>query len=178
MARGYYTKAVEVPYTFVPRDKGESKMSGKQLLEYLRQLTSLYMSKFQILNFMIVGGIGYAINMLAYWLLLTVFKGTETRFLGQHFYLPPFVISSSLAIVSNYELNKLWTFKGWDEHSMGFLRYMSMALVTLVFDMALLAVFVDWGRMTPVVAAAIAIAIVFIIRYTIAKRWIWSRKSS
>ena len=60
------------------------------------------MSKFQILNFMVVGGIGYVINMAAYWVLLRVFHGAETTtFLGQHFYLPPFVLSSLLAIVSN-----------------------------------------------------------------------------
>ena len=114
--------------------------------------------------------------MVAYWLLLKVFQGTEASFLGRHFYLPPFVISSFLAIVNNYELNRFWTFREWHEHSMGFARYLSMAAVTLVFDMALLFVFVDWVGLTPLLAAGIAIIVVFITRYAIATKWIWSRR--
>jgi len=175
MARGRYASVAEVP--LAASGKSENRMSAGHLLGYVRQLVSLYMSKFQVLNFMVVGGIGYVINMGAYSVLLRVFKGAETTFLGQHFYLPPFVFSSLLAIVSNYELNRVWTFKGWTEQSVGFVRYLSMALVTLLFDMAALWALVDFGKLTPILAAALAIAIVFIIRYFIAKRWIWSRKS-
>jgi putative flippase GtrA len=176
VTRGRYAAVGEVPYAVVPDGRAQPGSSWKELVGYTRQVISLYMSKFQILNFMVVGGIGYLINMGAYWLLLRVFKGTETTFLGQHFYLPPFVLSSLLAIVSNYELNKVWTFRGWSEHSVGFLRYLSMALLTLLLDMAALWALVDWGKLTPILAAAVAIAIVFVIRYLIAKRWIWSRE--
>ncbi len=142
----------------------------------LQQLVQLYLWKFRMLNFMIVGGIGYAVNMLTYWPLTLVFKNQVT-FFGQHFYLPPFVISSCIAIMCNYTLNKLWTFRGWQEHSLGSLRYFSMAAITLLFDMAFLYLLVDWVRLPPVPAAALAILIVFIARYSIAKRWIWSQES-
>jgi putative flippase GtrA len=81
---------------------------------------------------MIVGGIGYAINMLAYTLLTLNLNSAPTTFLGQHFYLAPFVVSSLLAIMSNYILNKVWTFKGWSEQRMGALRYLVIALATLL----------------------------------------------
>lgn len=177
MARGNYTRVSEVPYTFVPRAKGESKMSYKQILEYLKQLFTLYMNKFRILNFMAVGGIGYIINIsvlsaLTYWPPAPVFR-LETSFLGQHFYLLPFVISSLIAIASNYLLNKIWTFKGWTEQRLGGLRYLSMALATLLVDMAFLTLLVDYGKLAVIPAAALAILIVFIVRYIIARRWIW-----
>lgn len=136
----------------------------------------MYRPKFldrPIFNFMMVGSIGYVINMIAYWTLLSLIKTSETTFLGQQFYLPPFVVSSFLAIVSNYEMNRVWTFKGWSRQQQSFLKYLSMASATLVFDMALLFAFVSWLGMTPVVAAGLAIIIVFILRYFIAKRWIW-----
>ena len=126
---------------------------------------------------MFVGGIGYAINMLIYWPLTLVFKN-EVSFLGQQFYLPPFVISSLIAIVSNYELNKIWTFKGWSERRLGGLRYLFMALGTLIIDMAFLFILVQYLKLPPVPAAALAILIVFIIRYAIARSWVWSKKSS
>lgn len=54
---------------------------------FIIQKSQYYLHKFQILNFMLVGGIGYAINMLIYWPLTLVFKN-EVSFLGQQFYLP------------------------------------------------------------------------------------------
>jgi len=177
LVRGCCKSVTEIPYTFAPRTHGSSELSKRTIWQYLQQLAQLYFYKFRILNFMLVGGIGYAINMLTYWLLTPVFE-TEVRFLGQHFYLPPFVISSLLAIVSNYELNKVWTFKGWKEQRLGILRYMSMALVTLSIDIVLLYALVDYCKLPPVPAAAIAILIVFVVRYAIARRWVWSEASS
>ena len=177
MVRGCCKSVTEIPYMPTLRTHGSFKFSKGAIWQYLQQLAQLYLHKFRILNFMLVGGIGYAINMLTYWLLTPVFK-TEVRFLGQHFYLPPFVISSLLAIVSNYELNKVWTFKGWKEQRLGILRYMSMALVTLSIDIVLLYALVDYFKLSPVPAAAIAILIVFIVRYAIARRWVWSEVSS
>lgn len=144
--------------------------------QFIYQRLQYYFHKFQVLNFMMVGGIGYVINMLTYWPLTLVFK-TEVNFLGQHFYLPPFIISSLLAIFSNYMLNKIWTFKGWNEHKLGGMRYLSMALATLMLDMAFLYFLVQYLNLPPVPAAAIAILIVFVVRYAIARSWVWSKKS-
>lgn len=173
MTRGNYDAVAEIPYTFEPRSRGSSKLSRRIIWQYLEQLVRLYMDKYRILNFMVVGGIGYAVNLLTYWPLTLVFKN-EVSFLGQNFYLPPFVISSFIAIVCNYTLNKLWTFRGWGEQKLGGLRYFSMAAATLLLDMAFLYVLVSWGKLPPVPAAALAILIVFIVRYLIARSWVWS----
>jgi len=47
----------------------------------------------------------------------------------------------------------------------------------LLMDMALLSFFVDIFTMQPVPAAALAILVVFIVRYLIARKWVWSKKS-
>src|SRR5208283_2283363 len=65
------------------------------------------LKKYQVLNFMLVGGIGYIINMGLYYPLTILFR-SETTILGQHFYLPPFFISSFVAISCNYAMNKRW----------------------------------------------------------------------
>ena len=41
LAMGTYSKVVEIPYKFQQRTEGESKLSGKVTLEYLKQLKSL-----------------------------------------------------------------------------------------------------------------------------------------
>jgi dolichol-phosphate mannosyltransferase len=176
MAKGKYTKAAEIPFTFVPRNKGESKMSMKQMWEYVKQLIGLYFDKFPILNFMVVGGIGFIINMLIYSWLITILQSKPTTIFGKVYYIPPFIISSEIAIVSNYLLNKYWTFRKWKEKRASFLRYLAMGSIALVFDTLLLAAFVTFFKLYPTLAAALAIIIMFIVRYLISKNWIWSNK--
>jgi putative flippase GtrA len=154
----------------------ECGIAGKSQPSQLIKKIQLLLQKFQILNFMLVGGIGYALNMAVYWPLTLVFKNNVT-FLGQQFYLPPFLISSLLAIFCNYELNRIWTFKGWKEQKFGGGRYLIMALATLMIDIFFLFILVQFFKLPPVPAAALAILIVFIIRYTIARSWVWSKKS-
>jgi putative flippase GtrA len=163
-------QSVMVDSKGVPFQK-ESQNQQKNIKDLIQSL----LQKYQILNFMIVGGIGYAVNLLTYWPLTLLFKNQVT-FLGQQFYLPPFAISSLIAIVCNYELNKRWTFKGWTEKKAGGARYLAMALGTLLIDMSFLFVLVQYANLPPVPAAALAILIVFVIRYAIARSWVWSKK--
>lgn len=179
MAKGRFKSVTEVPYTFAVRERGTSKLSRKIMWQYIKQLAMLYLNHYQVSNFMIVGGIGYVINMVAYSLLLqaTVFQSTSFVLGGKNYYLFPFVISSLIAIMSNYILNKVWTFREWTENRLGGLRYLTMALATLILDMAFLWLLVDMGKLPPIAAAALAILIVFIVRYFIAKKWVWTRKA-
>ncbi len=132
----------------------------------------ILMRELRIVNFMVVGAIGYIINMGIYYPLTLVFQNDVT-FLGQHFYLPPFLLSSLVAITSNYYWNKKWTFGDMKAKPLSYWRYLSMASATLVLDMVVLWGLVDFGKLSPVVAAAIAIIFVFILRYFISKHWVW-----
>ena len=182
LVRSKFKAVTEVPYTFVPRARGESKLSRRIMGEYLKQLMDLYSFKYQILNFMVVGGIGYVINIGLYSLLLLIpaLKSVQWNFLGknQHNYILPFLISSLVAIVSNYLMNRASTFKGWKEQKGGFRRYMIMAIATLVLDTALLFVFVRYGNFPYVPAAMLAVLINFTIRYLIARSWVWKQRTT
>jgi len=178
--RGRYQSMTEVPYTFSPRAKGASKLSRKIIWQYVQQLVALYLAKFQILNFMMGGGIGFIINItimnaLIQWPPAPMFT-VKGSFLGTDYYLLPFAISSLVAILSNYLLNKFWTFKGWTEKSFGGLRYLAMALATLLLDMLVLYLFAHYLNLPPVPAAALAILLVFIVRFLIARKWVWMQK--
>ena len=180
LVRSKFKAVTEVPYTFVPRARGESKLSRRIIGQYLKQLMDLYSFKYQILNFMVVGGIGYVINMGLYSLLtlMPALKKFEFNKVGETYYLPPFIISSLVVIVCNYLMNRASTFKGWKEQKGGFGRYLVMALATLVLDTALLWVFVRFGNLPPVPAAALAILIAFGVRYVIARSWVWKQKTA
>jgi dolichol-phosphate mannosyltransferase len=177
-AKGNFKSVTEVPFTFAVRERGASKLSQKIMGQYLKQLAMLYLNHYQISNFMIVGAIGFVINLAIYSLLLNFSIFTENGIVlpGNHYYLFPFVLSSLVAITSNYLLNKYWTFRHWAENSKGGLRYFAMALGTLVLDIGFLWLLVDLTHIPPIGGAAIAILIVFIVRYMIAKKWVWARK--
>lgn len=128
----------------------------------------------QPVNFMIVGGIGYILNMGLYWWLCHYFN-SQIVFLDQHFYLIPFIVSSAIAMVCNYEINRVWTFRKWKEQRLGAARYFGMGTITIMIDMSLLFLLVQYLHLQPIPAAAVAILIVFVIRYTIAYKWIWTR---
>ncbi|MFY9814982.1 MAG: glycosyltransferase family 2 protein [Dehalococcoidales bacterium] len=181
LVRNKFKAVTEVPYTFVPRARGESKLSRRIMGEYIRQLMDLYSFKYQILNFMVVGGIGYIINLGLYSLLLLVpaLKEVQWNFVGKNHqnYLLPFLLSSLVAIVSNYLMNRASTFKGWQEQKGGFRRYMTMAIITLALDNLLLVLLVRFGNLPYVLAAALAILINFSVRYFIARSWVWKQKS-
>ena len=144
----------------------------KSLLSRARSTISFYLNKYRLLNFMIVGGIGYIINMGLYYPLTLLFN-KEVSFLGSHFYLPPFLISTYIAATCQYFMNRAWTFDDMEKRSQSYLRYLSAVAVTVLGDIAVLALIVDFGHLQPELAAAIAILIMFMARYSIVKRWVW-----
>lgn len=153
----------------------ENKGFISRAFSAVKRRIEFFLGKYRVLNFMLVGGIGFVVNMATYYPLTLVFEAKTTTFLGQQFYLPPFVISSFLAIVCNYTLNKIWTFRDQDAKSLSFLRYLSMASITLIFDMLLLFLWVTYANVSPTLGAALAIMIVFVVRYAIARRYIWGK---
>ena len=182
LVRSKFKAVTEVPYTFMPRARGESKLSRHIMGEYVKQLIDLYSYKYQILNFMVVGGIGALINLGLYTLLLHVpiLKNVQWDWLGngKDNYLLPFIISTLIAMICNYLLNRVSTFKGWKEQKGGFGRYMTMGILTSIIDYGLLVLFVKYGRLAYELSAILAIIIAFVIRFIIARSWVWKQKRS
>lgn len=154
-----------------PMMYGTIASEANTLFERAKKITS----KHPILNFMFVGGIGFIVNISIYYPLSLVFEN-EVTILGQHFYLPPFIISSFIAILCNYEMNKRWTFKRQKTNSYSRGRYMLMALVTLVLDVIMLWLLVDYGHLFPTLGAVIALNAAFLLRYAIARVWVWKKE--
>jgi dolichol-phosphate mannosyltransferase len=46
IAKGHYGRAIEIPYVFKDRVVGESKLNGKEISNYLKQLRRLYATRF------------------------------------------------------------------------------------------------------------------------------------
>lgn len=168
-------KAKEVPIIFKDREAGKSKFTRKEVYAYLKHLVKLAFHRWRILPFMIVGGVGYFVNMAVYYPLTLWFKGTVT-FLEQEYYLPPFLVSSYVAITSNYMLNKLFTFKGYKLSQLGYFKYLITCSASLPIEMILIYLFVRFLGFIPIMAVAVAILVVFIARFLVVSRIVWHKK--
>ncbi len=136
----------------------------------MRRIRSLL--RVRLINFMIVGGIGYVINMGIYYPLTLVCRDQVT-FLGQQIYLPPFLISSGIAITSNYYLNQKFTFGDSRERSLGIVKYMGTYWLSLPIEMLIIFLLVQFFSLAPILSAALATLIVFLGRYLVIRRVVW-----
>ncbi len=105
LVRGHLRSILEIPYTFVPRTKGESKL-GRSLITMIKELYSLfllYIYKFQKpIKFCIVGGSGVGINLGILWFLTEV---------GHVWYFFSALVAIFVVAIWNYILHNFWTFK-------------------------------------------------------------------
>jgi len=104
LAVGQFQKIAEVPYTFCVRQRGKSKLSARQQIDYLKHIYKLMRRKGELTRFVkfcLVGASGVLVNMGLLWLL------TESAGL---FYLISATISIESSIISNFLLNDLFTF--------------------------------------------------------------------
>jgi len=113
---GKYIKVAEVPFTFVTRRMGESKLSARQQIDYLRHILSLMlrcgeMARFT--KFCAVGLSGVGVNYGLYWL-LTRFAGfaplddaATSGILSGNLAM---AISIETSIITNFILNNRFTF--------------------------------------------------------------------
>ena len=120
----------EIPYTFGSRKFGESKVSGKIVVQYLTQLwrlskASRLMSD-RFLKFAAVGSIGVIVNLVAMTLLLHLTHWRDWQVSAA---------ASLFANLHNYVLNNIWSFADRTHRGLrilrGYLSYLGMSAVGL-----------------------------------------------
>ncbi len=156
----------EIKKYYMPRARGKSKFSFRQVREYLYQLVELYLYKFRWLRFGIVGAVGAVVH-------LAVLYGL-TDLMGL-WYIASGIIAVLAAATTNYILNHIWTFKERriDNHSVGWLKYLLLAGLTDGMYIGLLAFFTEVVGLWYMLSAVLSLLIIFPIRYNIARLWIW-----
>jgi len=105
LIKGKYSKVVEIPFIFGLRSSGESKLSNKQILNYLRHLYRLMRWEGEIdrlVKFSIVGLSGAAVNEGSLLGFVEVL-GWDKRL--------AVIPATELSILNNFIWNDLWTFK-------------------------------------------------------------------
>ena len=176
LARGRVPWIGEVGYVFQERQEGESKVSAKQYVDYLRHLLRLRLSLGPIgrlIRFGAVGLTGVFVDMALLYLL------SDPSTLGWPLTRSK-IIASELAIINNFLWNDLWTFRDISSHQPGLrqrlerlLKFNVVCLAGLVLNVLLLNFLFNVFGINRYVANLIAIAAVTIWNFWVNLKLSW-----
>jgi dolichol-phosphate mannosyltransferase len=174
IARGRIHRIAEVGYVFRERTAGESKVTARLYVEYLRHLIRLRLALLpaRFPKFAAVGLSGVAVDMFVLWLLngrggwpLTAAK----------------LVGAEMAMVNNFLWNDLWTFgdlAALQGHGLARLRrfgkFNAICAAGLALSVGLLDMQVGVFKMNPYLANAIAIAVTTGWNFWMNKIFNWS----
>jgi dolichol-phosphate mannosyltransferase len=137
MRRGF--KIVEVPFHFVDRTVGESKLGTEYIVNTLKYILKVRLDEImssRLFKFAMVGGLGFVVNLIAFNLFKLLALWTNlSSLLGVPLENPVMsdqglavLLGAEVAILSNYLLNNAWTFgdrriKGFGKHLSKFAQF-------------------------------------------------------
>jgi dolichol-phosphate mannosyltransferase len=163
LGRGNMGRVAEVGYVFRERTAGESKVTSRVYVEYLRHLLRLRLDALPLgrfFRFALVGLTGVFVDMGVLYLL------SDPSTLGWGLTRSK-VIASSTAILNNFLWNDLWTFRdiaarqsGMQHRFRRLLKFTAVCGLGLVLNVVLLNLMFNLLHMNRYVANLIAIAIV------------------
>ncbi|NJK74867.1 MAG: glycosyltransferase family 2 protein [Richelia sp. CSU_2_1] len=174
LGRGNIRWIGEVGYVFQERQEGESKVTGKQYIDYLRHLLRLRFARWPVgkfLRFGIVGFSGVFVNMAVLYVMRDIFKLELTRSL---------IVAAELAIISNFLWNDLWTFGEISKQQPGkrqrlkrLLKFNTICLMGLILNVLLVNLMYNFLGMNEYLANLIAIAAVTLWNFWINLKLSW-----
>ncbi len=170
LMEGKFQRAAEVPYHFDTRSGGESKLSSRQQIEYLKQLYTLMKQKGELLRFLkfcAVGLSGVLVNEGLLWL-LTEIAGLYYRLSG--------ALSYEASIISNFVLNDYFTFpdrRSKEPFWKRLLKFNAVSLGGWAINQGTLWFFTEIVGFHYLVSNLIGIAIATMWNYVINTWWTW-----
>lgn len=188
-------KTVEVPLKFAPRTKEKSKFNPKEMVATFKVAIILGIKgKQRFIKFAIVGGTGTVVNMVG----IEVFRRTALTIALANLSLPlgdvPLLkvattpsswaaaLGAELAIITNFTLNNIWTFKeekitGFGKIVYKFFQFNLTSIGAIIIQFAVIGGAVKMFSDTVVVRQlAFLFALVFMIvpyNYTVYNLFIW-----
>lgn len=147
----------EIPFHFADRHGGDSKASMTQGMRFLTQLAALRFGKMSL--FAVIGGLGAIAN------LLIMFVLTE---MGMP-YVGAAIIAAETTIIGNFLLQERFVFADMKEEASGgwarFAKSFTFNNVEAAIRIPILALMVETWHISSVLAAAITLAVAFVVRF-------------
>jgi len=184
-ARG--VKVKEIPYEFINREEGSSKLDGSVAIDYVKSLWKLYRYGKTIREkekrvsvrflskagrFYTVGASGLLVNYLVSFLFGVV--------LSNLWYIYATMIGIVFSMTSNFILNKVWTFEDRDFDLKKTLRQYGLFLgfsgIGAIFQIFMIYILVESRHLNYSVALFVAVIIASVGNFILNKRWTFQEK--
>ena len=174
IGRGEIGKIAEIGYEFQERQTGNSKVTGRQYLEYIQHLLRLRLARSgRFLRFIAVGLSGLAVDML----LLYLFS--DASMLGLPLILSK-ILAGESAIINNFLWNDRWTFADLIRTQISprqkfkrFVKFNLICLTGLILSLTILNLVYNFAIHDRYIANFIAIASVTIWNYWVNLKLSW-----
>ncbi len=138
-------------------------MSGGELAARIGDATRSSANWLQLLKFSVVGGSGYAINLVVFALLV---NGA-----GVH-HTPAAIGAFCVAVTNNYLLNRTWTFgPGEGRAAFQAARFLVVSVASLMINLVVLEALVAGAQIGELPAQALAVAIAMPFNFLGNKLW-------
>ncbi|MCL6443277.1 MAG: GtrA family protein [Alicyclobacillus sp.] len=175
LVRGRYQCVHEIPYAFLARDAGESKMSMVEQWHYIRHIVHLVWTspedrRFYV--FCLVGALGTLVNLVV---MSGLVYGLQVHGITAS------IIASVAAMLHNFVWNDRVTWKG-HAHPSPWRRLLQAPLFMLIssVSIAVTALFVQlalWTRTNEVLGQLVGIAVATVWSFMANNRWTWAARS-
>ena len=174
LVKGRASEIAEVPYIFRVRERGTSNLTGGEGIRYLKHLYRLegLHGLIRFIKFCLVGLSGVLVNEGLLWLLTENFE---------LYYLLSAAIAVETAIITNFILNDIWTFR--DRRTPGNksllgrgLKFNLVSLGGLGINIAILWTFTEVVGINYLISNLIGIAGATLWNFTINTLWTWRVK--
>ena len=150
-------RIAEVPFDFADRHAGDSKASFRQGLHFLAQLAALRFGKMSL--FAVIGGLGALANVAIVWALTHL--GVD--------YIVAAVIAAEVTIIGNFLLIERFVFSDMRGQASGlwsrFAKSFAFNNAEAVIRIPIVALMVETGHISAVVATAITLVVAFVVRF-------------
>jgi dolichol-phosphate mannosyltransferase len=184
LGKGTWEKDKEIPFEFVDREAGASKLKITTIIEYAQQVLDISLHSLthhesaawrewkRVFKFGIVGLTGIVVNMGVLWYL---------KEYAQFYLLLASFIAIELSILNNFLWNDLWTFRSTDEKKLSsrWHRLLAFNLVSaggVVINMGLLYLLTNAFGVYYLVSNMIGILVAFAWNFFVNRRVTWTRK--
>ena len=184
LGKGTWEKDKEIPFEFVDREVGSSKLKFRTIIEYAEQVMDITLYSFfhhqsaawrewkKIFKFGMVGISGILVNMgVLYYL---------KEYAG-FYYLVASFFAIELSILNNFLWNDLWTFRSSTDHKLSnrWHRLVAFHIVSvggLVINMGILWLLTSIFGVYYLVSNLVGILIAFAWNFLVNRRYTWTRK--
>jgi dolichol-phosphate mannosyltransferase len=183
LGKGRWENDKEIPFEFVDREVGSSKLKTGTIIDYARQVTDITLYSFshhnsaawrewkRVFKFGIVGISGIVINLGILFGLVEFF--TMNKDLASP-------IAIEISILSNFILNDLWTFGSIEDQKVSgrWHRLVAFNIVSVggaVINYGIFLMLTTWFAVYYLAAQLIGIVIAFVWNFLVNRRVTWKR---